>query len=86
MAGVRDHGAEVSDTLKYFSERIPATFVYGRHRHRAEQPALGQPGTPRSSDGSLSFPLTPSPTALSGKGWSVHWNGLCCCTGTAPAP
>ena len=22
------HGAEVSDTLKYFSERLPATFVY----------------------------------------------------------
>ncbi|CAM5629416.1 ATP/GTP-binding protein OS=Streptomyces microflavus OX=1919 GN=Smic_07370 PE=4 SV=1 [Streptomyces microflavus] len=22
------HGAEVADTLKYFSERLPATFVY----------------------------------------------------------
>ena len=36
-------GAEASDTLKYFSERIPATFVLVRDQRRARRAALGRP-------------------------------------------
>lgn len=36
-------GAEVSDQLKYFSERLPATFVYARHRPRPHRPVRRSP-------------------------------------------
>jgi len=36
------NGAEVSDTLKYFSERIPATFVFSELANgRADLPESG---------------------------------------------
>ena len=44
-------GAEASDTLKYFSERLPATFVYaGIGLDRGA--LLAGPAAPRSPDGS----------------------------------
>lgn len=40
-------GAEVSDTLKYFSERIPATFVYAGINPLGGPPRLAIGGRPR---------------------------------------
>ena len=45
-------GAEVSDPLKYFAERLPATFVYAGHRRRSARACSPAPAAGRSPAGS----------------------------------
>ena len=42
---MKKNGAEASDTLKYFSERIPATFVYAGIQ-KLSDPGFLHPGAP----------------------------------------
>ena len=79
------NGAEVADTLKYFSERIPATFVYAGIDIERSNLLSGTRGASRSPDASPSSPPTPFPTTPSGKAWSQCWRARCCCTAHTPA-
>jgi hypothetical protein len=77
-------GAEVADTLKYFSERIPATFLYAGIDVEREGLFSGTRG--RQIAGRFSLITTsPSPGPASGKGWWPPWNGRYACTTTPPA-
>ena len=79
------NGAEVSDTLKYFSERIPATFVYaGISVERAG--LCPAPAASRSPDGSPWSAPARSRPASSGAAWWPPSSTACGCTGTPPAP
>ena len=78
-------GAEASDTLKYFSERLPATFVYaGIGLDRGA--LLAGRGATRSPDGSpLSRPAR-SPPGKNGPPLSPRSRGPCGSTITRTAP
>ena len=45
-------GAEVSDQLKYFAERLPATFIYAGIDVESAGPVRRHPGPGRSPAGS----------------------------------
>ena len=79
-------GAEVSDILKYFSERIPATFVYAGidvERHGLLSGTRGEPDRRA---------LHPDPHAAVparrrvARAWSPPSKTPCACTATSPAP
>ena len=78
-------GAEASDTLKYFSERLPATFVYsGISLDRgACSPASG---ATRSPGGSPSSPRCRSPSPASGAALPPPSKTSCGSAATKPAP
>jgi hypothetical protein len=68
-------GAEASDTLKYFSERLPATFVYSGSllwliRDAACQAILD--GTEELTRKSLDCPQQPSETGKPGTRTTMH--------------
>lgn len=77
-------GGEVSDTVKYFSERIPATFVYAGIGLETAS-CWPAPGEPRSRAASPSSLPARSLTATSGKDLSRPWRRLCSCTITRRA-
>ena len=62
------NGAEVSDTLKYFSERIPATFVYAGINVEREGLFTGTRGQQIAGRFTL-IPATPFP-------YAAEWQGL----------
>jgi hypothetical protein len=78
-------GAEVADTLKYFSERIPATFIYAgidiEHSTHCREP-VGS----RLRAASPSFPRPRSPTTPNGRAWPPRSRAPCSFTVTTPAP
>jgi hypothetical protein len=78
-------GAEASDTLKYFSERIPATFVLsGINVERAG--CCRAPGASRSPAATQWSAPARSPSTASGPPWSPRSRAACGCTATSPAP
>lgn len=82
-------GAEVSDQLKYFAERLPATFAYAGIEVEAQGLFAGVRGG-RSPGASLSsprrrLPTAPASSARHGGRWSRPWRACWCCTGTSPA-
>lgn len=83
-------GAEVSDTLKYFAERLPATFVDAGldvdeiglfAGTRAGRSPAGSPSSrpSRSTTARLN-------SARPGGAWSPPWRRACGCTATGPPP
>jgi AAA domain len=77
-------GAEASDTLKYFSERIPATFVLAGIN--VERAGLLSGTRGEQIAGRYSMVRTgPFPAASSGPPSSRHWKPACGCTATSPA-
>jgi hypothetical protein len=78
-------GAEVSDTLKYLSERIPATFVYAgmTWSARACSPASGEA---RSPAGSRSSPRSRSRSPTGGGAWSPLSRTPSASAATRPGP
>ena len=78
-------GAEASDTLKYFSERLPATFVYsGIGLDRGA--LLAACGATRSPAGSPSSRPARSPPGRNGPPLSPRSRESCGSTGTRTAP
>lgn len=59
------HGAEVAGTLKYFSERIPATFIYAGIDVEHSTLLSGTRGAQIAGRFAL-IPTHPSPTSASG--------------------
>jgi hypothetical protein len=76
-------GAEVSDTLKYFSERIPATFIYAGIDVERQGLFTGTRGRQIAGRFSL-IPTTAFPTPPNDKGSSRPSKPPCGCAGTAP--
>ena len=82
-------GAEVSNQLKYFAERLPATFVYAGIDAEVQGLFAGVRG--RQIAGRFTvvpaapFAYTPPPNASGGGRCSPLWNPCCACTPTAPA-
>lgn len=75
------NGAEVSDTLKYFSERIPATFVYAGVDLEAGGLFDGTRG--RQIAGRFGVIETvPPPAPRNGPDWSPRSNRHCDCITT----
>lgn len=78
-------GEDMSDHLKYFTEHLPATFVYAGIN--VERSGLFTAcGASRSPDGVSSSRPAPSPTSTNGRAWSPPWKLRCGCTGTSPVP
>ncbi|MQY15118.1 hypothetical protein SRB5_52960 [Streptomyces sp. RB5] len=77
-------GAEVADTLKYFSERIPATFVYAGINVESEGLFNGTRGQQIAGHFTL-VPTSRCPTTPSGRGWSRLWRTPFGCRHTSPA-
>jgi hypothetical protein len=77
-------GAEVADTLKYVSERIPATFVYAGINVEREGLFDGTRDS-RSPDASPSSLPPRCPTTPSGRAWSRPWRTPSASTTTSPA-
>jgi hypothetical protein len=80
------NGAEVSDTLKYFSERIPATFVYAGVDLEAGGLFDGTRGRQIAGRFGVieTVPFPPAPR--NGPDWSPPSNRPCDCTTTDPEP
>ena len=83
-------GAEVSDQLKYFSERLPATFIYAGIDVEAQGLFAGIRGRQIAGRFTLIPRRARSPTAppsnASWRAWSPPWKPRCACTATARQP
>ncbi|HET9974622.1 MAG TPA: ATP-binding protein [Streptosporangiaceae bacterium] len=79
-------GAEVSDTLKYFSERIRRQLSYSRASTSSARACSPAPAEARSPAGSPSSPPSLSRSQQSGRAWSPPWMTRSGCTATSPAP
>lgn len=80
-------GAEVSDTLKYFAERLPATFVFAgldvdETGLFAGTRAGRSPAGSSSSRPARSASARPS-RRRPGGAWSLPWRPACGCTATS---
>jgi hypothetical protein len=76
-------GEELSDHLKYFTEHLPATFVYAGID--VERSGLSpEPAAASARDAAVSFTPVRSQMPKNGASWSRRWRAPCGCTAHPP--
>jgi hypothetical protein len=78
-------GEDLSDHLKYFTEHLPATFVFAGINVEPGGLFTGVRGQQIAARCVMAR-IGKSPTATSGAPWSPPWNKLSGCTATSPGP
>ena len=78
-------GEDMSDHLKYFTEHLPATFVYAGINVERSGLFTGVRGK-QIAGRCVLINTGPFPSSRSGPRCWRHWRGRCGCTVTSPAP